>query len=121
MRTVSGRIHVGTAAASPRLRRWVLALVLLGVALLPYPSLGAASGVPAAACRSGCWAGSVPSMIKWTRPLPGSWQVFPGLTGTTPTSGLAYVSVGYGVAAMGAGLTASGTRTRPARRCGTRR
>ena len=108
MRTVSGRIHVGTAAASPRLRRWVLALVLLGVALLPYPSLGAASGVPAAACRSGCRAGSVPSMIKWIRPLPGSWQVFPGLTGTTPGSGLAYVSVGYGVAAVGAGLTVSG-------------
>ena len=108
MRTVSGRIRVGTAGASPRLRRWVLAVVLLGVALLPYPSLGAASGVPAAACRSGCRAGSVPSMIKWIRPLPGSWQVIPGLTGTVPASGLAYMSVGYGVAAVGVGLTVSG-------------
>jgi hypothetical protein len=106
--TVFGRIRVGTAGASPRLRRWVLAAVLLGVALLPYPSLGSASVVPAAACRSGCRAGSVPSMIKWTRPLPGSWQVIPGLTGTVPTSGLAYVSVGYGVAAVGVGLTVSG-------------
>jgi PQQ-like domain len=108
MHTVFGRIRVGTAAASPRLRRWMLAAVLLGVALLPYPSLGSVSGVPAAACRSGCRAGSVPSMIKWTRPLPGSWQVIPGLTGTVPTSGLAYVSVGYGVAAVGVGLTVSG-------------
>jgi hypothetical protein len=102
-----GRIRVGTAGASPRLRRVVLALVLLGVALLPYPSLGAVGGAPPAACRSGCPAGSVPSMIKWTQQLPGSWQVIPGLTGTVPASGLAYVSVGYGVAAVGAGLTVS--------------
>ena len=81
IKTVFGRISVGTAGASPRLRRWVLAVVLLGVALLPYPSLGSVSGVPAAACRSGCRAGSVPSMSKWTQPLSGSWQVLPGLTG----------------------------------------
>jgi hypothetical protein len=103
-----GRIRVGTAGASPRLRRWVLAAVLIGVALLPYPSLTAAGGPPAAACRSGCRAGSVSGMIKWIRPLSGSWQVIPGLTGTVPASGLAYVSVGYGVAAVGAGLTLSG-------------
>jgi hypothetical protein len=112
MGRVSGRIRVGTAGASPRLRRWALAAVLLGVALLPYPSLGAVSGVPAAACRSGCRAGSVPSMIKWIRPLSGSWQVIPGLTGTVPASGLAYVSVGYGVVAVGAGLTVSGYSAR---------
>jgi hypothetical protein len=103
-----GRIQVGTAGASPRLRRWVLAAVLLGVALLAYPSLGAEGGPPAAACRSGCHTGSVSSMIKWIRPLSGSWQVIPGLTGTVPASGLAYVSVGYGVAAVGAGLTVTG-------------
>jgi hypothetical protein len=108
VRDIFGRIRVGTAGASPRLRRWALAVVLLGVALLPYPSLGSVSGIPAAACRSGCRAGSVSSMIKWTRPLAGSWQVLPGLTGTVPASGLAYVSVGYGVAAVGAGLTVSG-------------
>ena len=50
-RGVFGRIRVGTAGASPRLRRWALAAVLLGVALLPYPSLGSVSvdargGVP---------------------------------------------------------------------------
>ena len=107
-RAVSGRIRLGTAGASPRLRRWTLALVLLGVALLPYPSLGAVSGTPAVACRSGCRPGSVPSMIRWTQALVGSWQVVPGLTGTVPAAGLAYVSVGDGVAALGAGLTVSG-------------
>jgi len=78
MGRVVGRIHVGTAGASPRLRRWTLALVLLGVALLAYPSFGAVGGAPPAACRSGCQAGAVPSMIKWTQPLPESWQVIPG-------------------------------------------
>jgi hypothetical protein len=107
-RAVFGRIRLGTAGTSPRLRRWALALVLLGVVLLPYPALSAVSGTPAAACRSGCRTGSMPSMITWTRPLPGSWQVAPGLTGTVPAAGLAYVSVGYGVAALGAGLTVSG-------------
>jgi hypothetical protein len=106
-RAVFGRIRLGVAGTSPRLRRWVLALVLIGVALLPYPSLGAVSGVPAAACRSDCRAGSVPSMIQWNRPLTGSWQVVAGLTGTVPAAGLAYVSVGYGVAVLGAGLTVS--------------
>ena len=44
-------------------------------------------------------------MIRWTRALPGSWDVVSGLTGTVPASGLAYASVGYGVAAVGTGLT----------------
>jgi len=101
-----GRIQLATAGASPRLRRWILALVLLGVALVPSP--GAATGAPVSGCRSGCRTGSVPSMIRWIRPLPGSWQVISGLTGTVPASGLAYVSVGYGVAAVGIGLTVYG-------------
>jgi hypothetical protein len=105
---VFGRIRLGTAGVSPRLRRWVLAVVLLGVVLLPYPSPGAGGGAPVAACRSGCRAGSVSSMIEWTQPLSGAWQVVPGLTGTVPASGLAYLSVGYGVAALGAGLTVFG-------------
>ncbi len=111
-RAVPGRIRLGTAGASPRLRRWTLVLVLLGVALLPYPALSAVSGTPAAACRSGCRAGAAPRMIRWTQALPGSWQVVPGLTGTVPATGLAYASVGDGVAALGAGLTVSGYSAR---------
>jgi hypothetical protein len=111
-RPVSGRIRLGTAGASPRLRRWTLVLVLLGVALLPYPVLNAVSGTPASACRPGCRAGAVPHMIRWTQALPGSWQVVPGLTGTVPATGLAYASAGDGVAALGAGLTVSGYSAR---------
>jgi hypothetical protein len=107
-RRVAGRIRVGTAGASPRLRRWVLALVLVGVALVPYPAQSAVSGPAAPACRPGCRSGPVPNMVAWARPLPGSWDVVPGLTGTVPAAGLAYVSVGHGVAAVGMGLTVYG-------------
>ena len=103
-RRILGRIRLGTAAASPRLRRWALALVLIGVALVPYPVQGAAGGAPAPVCRSGCRAGGVTRMVAWTTPLPGSWDVVSGLTGTVPAAGLAYVSVGHDVAALGVGL-----------------
>ena len=99
---------LGTAGHSPRLRRWVLALVLLGVVLVPYPTQGAAGAPPATACRVGCRPGFVPSMVRWTTSLPGSWDVLSGLTGTVPASGLAYASVGDGVAAVGVGLTVYG-------------
>src|SRR5260370_19101800 len=107
-RGILGRIRLGTAGTSPRLRRWALAVVLLGVAVVPYPTPGAAGTPPGSACRSGCRAGSVPSMIRWTAPLPGSWDVVSGLARTVPPSGLAYASVGDGVAAVGAGLTVAG-------------
>ena len=108
-----GRIRLGTAGKSPRLRRWVLVAVLLGVVLVPYPVPGAAGVPPAAACRAGCRAsGSTPSMVRWTAPLPGAWDVAPGLAGTVPASGLAYASVGGGLAAVGAGLTVTAYSSR---------
>jgi hypothetical protein len=103
-----GRIRLGTAGHSPRLRRCALAVILLGVALVPYPTLGVAGAPPAAACRVGCRAGFVPSMVRWMTSLPGSWAVVSGLTGTVPAAGLAYASVGNGVAAVGVGLTVYG-------------
>ena len=114
-RGVLGRIHLGTAGKSPRLRRWVLAAALLGVALVPYPVQGAAGGPPATACRSGCRAfasGSVPSMVRWATPLSGAWNVAPGLAGTVPAAGLAYAAVGGGLAAVGAGLTVTAYSSR---------
>ena len=114
-RGVLGRIRLGTAGKSPRLRRWVLAAALLGVALVPYPVQGAAGVPPATACRSGCRAfasGSVPSMVRWTTPLPGAWNVAPGLAGTVPAAGLAYAAVGGGLAAVGAGLTVTAYSSR---------
>jgi hypothetical protein len=111
-RGVAGRIRLGRAGASPRLRRWALVLVLLGVALLPYPLAGAAGGTPAAACRSCSGTGQISGLIRWTRALPGAWAVLPGLTGTVPASGLAYVSVGDGLAVVGDGLAVSGFSAR---------
>ena len=110
-RGVLGRILLGTAGKSPRLRRWVLAAALLGVALVPYPVQGAAGVPPATACRSGCRAG-VPSMVRWITPLAGAWNVAPGLAGTVPASGLAYAAVGGGLAAVGAGLTVTAYSSR---------
>ena len=107
-RGVLGRIRLGTAASSPRLRRWALAVVLVGVVLVPYPSQNAAGAPPTSACRSGCRSGSVPGLVSWATPLTGSWDVAAGLTGTVPASGLAYLSVGDGVVAVGAGLTVTG-------------
>jgi PQQ-like domain len=107
-RGVLGRILLGPAGKSPRLRRWVLAAALLGVALVPYPVQGATGVPPAGACRAGCRAiasGAVPSMVRWATPLSGAWNVAPGLAGTVPASGLAYAAVGGGLAAVGAGLT----------------
>ena len=85
-RGVLGRIRLGTAGKSPRLRRWVLAAALLGVALVPYPVQGAAGVPPAGACRANCRAigSGVPSMVRWTSPLSGAWNVAPGLAGTVP-------------------------------------
>jgi hypothetical protein len=85
----------------------VLAAVLIGVALVPYPGTGATGAPPAAACRAACRPGAVPSMVRWTASLPGAWMAAPGMTGTVPSSGLAYAAVGGGVAAVGAGLTVS--------------
>jgi PQQ-like domain len=110
---ILGRVHLGTAGKSARLRRLALAAALLGVVLVPYPAVqGAAVAPPAAACRIGCRPGAVPSMVKWTTPLAGGWNVVPGLAGTVPASGLAYAAVGGGVAAVGAGLTVYGYSSR---------
>ena len=110
-RGVLGRIRLGTAGKSPRLRRWVLAAALLGVALVPYPVQGAGGVPPATACRSGCRAG-VTSMVRWTTPLSGAWNVAPGLAGTVPADGLAYAAVGGGLATVGAGLTVTAYSSR---------
>ena len=65
----------------------MLAVVLLGVALVPYPTLGAIGAPPAASCRLGCRAGSVPGMVSWTAPLSGAWDVVAGLTGERALDG----------------------------------
>jgi hypothetical protein len=51
-------------------------------------------------------------MVRWTTPLPGAWNVAPGLAGTVPAAGLAYAAVGGGLAAVGAGLTVTAYSSR---------
>jgi putative pyrroloquinoline-quinone binding quinoprotein len=84
-------------------RRGVLAVVLLAVAFFPVP--GAASG-QATACH-GCRTQSANAQ-RWVARLPGQWAAGDGVTGTVPVTGQAFVAVGGGVAAVGAGLTVTG-------------
>jgi outer membrane protein assembly factor BamB len=104
-------IRLGTARRAPWLRRGVLVAALLGVAIMPYTSQGGVGPASATAlpCQQGhhghkdCHAPQ--TMLRWTQPLPGSWNVLSGLVGTVPSSGLAYVAAGYGVVALGEGMT----------------
>jgi outer membrane protein assembly factor BamB len=89
---------LGTAKESPWLRRGALAAVLLCVAFVPYPSQGSAAVPPATHAAQ-------QNMLRWTQPLPGEWNVQSGLGGTVPSSGVAYAATGYGVVAVGAGMT----------------
>jgi outer membrane protein assembly factor BamB len=78
-------------------RRAVLAVVLVGAAVIP----GRASSLQTKHCsgRNCRAAGS----ILWTSALPGSWQVQPGATGTVTSQDAAYAAVGGGVAVVGSG------------------
>jgi outer membrane protein assembly factor BamB len=80
-------------------RRAVLAVVLVGAAIIP----GRASNLQAQYC-SGRKCHS-PGSILWTSVLPGSWTVEPGVTGTVTSQGAAYAAVGGGVAVVAAGTT----------------
>ena len=97
---------LGTAGVSPWLRRGVLVAALLGVALIPYPVL---SDQPSAAvCVRGCHGTTQLNMLRWTADLSGigpGWTVDPGLTGTAPSAGQAYVAAGSGLVAIGVNLT----------------
>ncbi len=95
-------------------RRGILAVVLIGAALVP----GRARSVPAARC-AGQSCHTVTATVQWKRPLPGSWTAQRGALGTVLQAGQAYAAAGGGVAAVGFG----GERgrlpaQRPGRRCG---
>ena len=86
-------------------RRAVLAATLLAVALVPYPVIGSASVPSAAACHTRCRHTGPAGKILWSRPLPGTWAVSAGLTGTVPVRGQAYAAVGNGLAVVGVGMS----------------
>src|SRR5215469_13251225 len=95
------RVVRGSAA---RMRRGVLAVVLLAVAFSPLPEV--ASGQQTPACH-GC-RDQAASAERWVAKLPGQWASGDGATGTVPAAGQAYVAVGGGLAAVGGGLTVTG-------------
>jgi hypothetical protein len=99
------RAHVTPA----RLRRGVLAAVLLAVISVPLP--GPAAGQPAPSCVT-CHAAQPAGLgaERWSARIPGRWVVEPGATGTVPQSGQAYVAAGSGIAVVGLGLTVAAYR-----------
>ena len=78
-------------------RRAVLAVVLVGAAIIP----GRASTAGTQHCTGlRCTAAG---SILWTRALPGSWTAEPGVGGTEMSQAGAYAAVGGGVAVIGFG------------------
>jgi hypothetical protein len=93
------RVSRGTAAWA---RRGVLAVVLLGAAVIP----GRASSQATAHCSgSRCHrAGSV----LWTKGLIGSWVEETGVAGTVPSVGEAYAASAGDIAVVGYGTSVTG-------------
>jgi hypothetical protein len=81
------------------------ALVGLLVAVLATGAVAARVG--AESCHRGGTRCGVGRVIRWSRPLPGSWIAQSGPYGTTPLQGQAYAAAGGGVAVIGFGTTVS--------------
>lgn len=83
-------------------RRGLLAVVLLGAAIIP----GRASSQTAAHCvGSRC---SRSGSVLWSTRLTGAWLAEPGVTGTVPAEGEAYAASAGQLAVLGAGTTVTG-------------
>lgn len=82
--------------------RALLAVALVGAALVPGHATGSASPrCRRARCRS-------VGAVRWIRRLPGSWAAASGIAGTVPSPGEAYAATGGRVAAVGFGLRVLG-------------
>ncbi len=91
--------RLGSASArwliSSPARRVALALLLIGLVLLP----GTAASVASRLCRSGdCL---LDGRVLWSRRLPGAWVAENGVEGTVYAQGQAYAAVGDAVAVIG--------------------
>jgi hypothetical protein len=83
-------------------RRLLLALVLLGAAVIP----GRASSQTAAHCAGSRCTRS--GSVLWVARLTGSWLAEPGVTGTVPAAGEAYAASAGQVAVLADGTTVTG-------------
>ena len=79
------------------LRRGSLIAILVALAVVPGPA-SAARPCTNRACESA-------GLVRWARPLPGTWVAQSGLAGTTPAQGAAYAAMGGQIAVIGIGTT----------------
>jgi PQQ-like domain len=86
-------------------RRGILAVVLIGAAVVP----GRAGGAASRGCAGPHCARPV-GTVRWSRVLPGSWVARSGTQGTVLLAGQAYAGVGGGMAAVGFGDTVAAYR-----------
>src|SRR5215471_1520330 len=87
---------------------WVRRLAFAAVLILAAATPGMAATLSLSQCpHSGC---EQAGAVRWIRPLPGSWTVQNGITGTTPATGQAYGALGAQLAAIGSGLTVAAYR-----------
>ena len=81
-------------------RRGILAVVLIGAAVVPGRVDSAASrGCAGRQCAPPA------GTVRWSRVLPGAWVAQAGTQGTVLAAGQAYAGVGGGIAAVGFGDT----------------
>jgi len=98
---------------------WVRRLAFAAVLILAAATPGVAATRSSSRCQhSGC---EKAGTVRWIRPLPGSWTVQDGITGTAPATGQAYGALGAQLAAIGSGLTVSGYRAGTGQRLWTTR
>jgi hypothetical protein len=83
-------------------RRALLALVLVGAAVIP----GRASSHISQHCAG--WRCTTAGSVLWTAALPGSWLAEPGVSGTVASQSGAYAATGGGLAVVGTGTTVTG-------------
>jgi outer membrane protein assembly factor BamB len=79
-------------------RRALLAVVLIGAALVP----GRAASTSVGRCRHARCQHEL-AAVQWSRRLPGSWTAQSGALGTVVSQGQAYAAVGSGLAVVGFG------------------
>jgi PQQ-like domain len=103
-----GKARSEVVKVAQRWPTWVRRLVFAAVLILAAATPGMAATWPSSPCQhSGC---EKAGTVRWIRPLPGSWTVQNGTTGTTPATGQAYGALGAQLAVIGSGLTVSAYR-----------
>src|SRR6516162_1169641 len=114
-----GKARSEVVKVAQRWPRWVRRLTFTAVLILAAATPGMAATLSSSRCQhSGC---EKAGTVRWIQPLPGSWTVQNGITGTAPATGQAYGALGAQLAAIGSGLTVSAYRASTGQRLWTTR